>query len=303
MVRNRRLAAGVIFATAGLVLACWAPASAAKPKKAARRLSIRIGLIASLFRETPEPVVQIIMQPFKTFMEKQTGVSSQLVNGGDAGTLARKLVEDDLQLGIFHGFEFAWARVKYPDLKPLLIAVNQQTFLRAQLVVRDDSPASGPGDLQGQVLALPMLSREHCRLFLERRCTRPGVAPAKHYGRVDNTLGNEQALDALVDGKVQAVVVDDVSLGFYRKDKPGRGAKIRVLLDSGPLPCAVVAYMPGKFSDDLVERFRTGMLNAKKSPLGRHMLEMSRITGFEKVPEDYDDLLTLVARDFPPPAE
>src|SRR5579875_2814158 len=149
---------------------------------------VRIGLIRSLFRDTSEPLMQVIMRPFKSLMEAQTGVQGQLVAGGDANDLAQRLKSGDCQLGIFHGFEFAWARQTVPELKPLLIAVPPLApsrmerggggpYLRAHLVVAAEGSAKSVADLKGQVIALPYMSREHCRLFLERRCVPPGSSP------------------------------------------------------------------------------------------------------------------------------
>src|SRR5256885_8653323 len=44
--------------------------------------------------------------------------------------------------------EFAWARMKNPELRPLLLAVCRDRVLRAHLVVRRDSKFTHPGDLR-----------------------------------------------------------------------------------------------------------------------------------------------------------
>ncbi|MGH7224020.1 MAG: hypothetical protein ACRELF_12385, partial [Gemmataceae bacterium] len=97
--------------------------------------SIRIGLVSSLFRDTSEPLMQIIMRPFKSLLETQTGMRGRLISGGDARHLGQRLKEGEAHFGIFHGVEFAWAKATFPQLKPLVIAVNKQPFLRAHLIV------------------------------------------------------------------------------------------------------------------------------------------------------------------------
>src|SRR5262249_37513111 len=200
---------------------------------------VRIGLVSSLFRDTSEPLMQIIMRPFKSLMEMQTGMTGQLVAGGDAQHLGQRLKEGDVHLGIFHGVEFAWAKAKFPQLKPLLIAVHKQPFLRARLIVRADSKLQSVDDLRGREIGLPNLSREHCWLFLERRCVPPDQTTDKFFSRVSRPRDAAYAIDDVIDGTLQAAVIDDADLTTYRKQYPEHFTKIKVLLSSKTFPCAV----------------------------------------------------------------
>jgi ABC-type phosphate/phosphonate transport system substrate-binding protein len=284
----------------GLALSiAWARPGGAEEIKPA---PVRVGLVGTLFRDTPEPLIQVVLKPFKSLLESQTGVNGQIVASGDAENLGQQLKDDKVQLGVFHGVEFAWARVKTPTLKPLLIAVNQHRVLRAFLVVRQDSKATCCGDLQGQSLAMPRLSREHCRLFLERRCCKPGDSPDNTFKPLTISCDPEEALDAVVDGAAQAAVVDEVELEAYHKLKPGRCAKLKKLLESERFPCAVVAYNSGRLPESQLKVFRDGMIASRNNRRGKELLEMCRITGFEAVPADYEQTLTDIVKAYPPPA-
>jgi ABC-type phosphate/phosphonate transport system substrate-binding protein len=245
--------------------------------------------------------MQILMRPFKSLMEEQTGVYGVLVNAGDQDELGPQIMDDKLQLGVFHGFEFAWARLKFPELRPLLIAVNQENYLRSLLIVREDNSAQSVADLKNKILTVPRLNREHCRLYLERRCTLPGVATEKHYAQIVSAGDIEEALDLVVDGKAAAAVVDQVEMEGYRKNKPGRSAKLKILVQSEPFPCATLAYNPAALPKSLVGRFREGMAAAKNTRKGQQMLQLCRITGFEAVPDDYEQMLVHIAKAYPPP--
>lgn len=264
--------------------------------------SVRIGLVSSLFRDTSEPLMQIIMRPFKSLLETQTGMSGRLVSGGDAEHLAQLLKEGDVHLGIFHGVEFAWAKTKFPQLKPLLIAVNKQPFLRAHLIVRADGSIQTIQDLKGSEIGLPNLSREHCWLFLERRCVPTGQTPAKYFSRISRPRDAANAIDDVIDGALQAAIIDDADLDNYRTQFPEPFSKVKDLLRSETFPCAVIAYYPGFLSNTLLEQFRTGMLAAKDSKQGLQMMRMCRITSFEDVPDDFNKLLDDIAKAYPPPS-
>src|SRR5205823_9180376 len=101
-----------------------------------------------------EKEIQSLSGPFKSLLEEQAAVVGEVGVGGKYDQLASQLKEGKFDLGAFHGFEFAWACEKNPDLKPLMVAVNKQPFVRAVLVVREDNKAADSTALQGKTLAL-----------------------------------------------------------------------------------------------------------------------------------------------------
>src|SRR5262249_50051676 len=125
---------------------------------------VHIGLTGSLFRDTPDAIVQTMMRPFKSLMESQTGLSGELVPGLKSDEWGQRLKDDKLQLAVYQGFEFAWAKEKLPALKPLMIAINQSKDLRAFVVVRDDGGPAKLCELKGKSIAIPRRTREHCHL-------------------------------------------------------------------------------------------------------------------------------------------
>ena len=143
------------MAALAAVLAVLVHPSQTQAEEPASASSIRIGLVNTLFRDTPESLVQLMTRPLKSLMESQTGMSGTLIPGGEACNLGRQLQDDKFQLAVFHGVEFGWARQKHPDLKPLMIAVNQQRHLYAFLIVRADSGLTNLSDLKGKPLSLP----------------------------------------------------------------------------------------------------------------------------------------------------
>jgi ABC-type phosphate/phosphonate transport system substrate-binding protein len=299
MARSIRVAVAAMLGSIVLLVGLL-PHQVGKAEEA-RTTTIRIGVIATLFRNTPDPLVQTLMRPFKALLEIQTGVTGQVVVGGDAEQLSQKLKEDQVQLGVFHGVEFAWARLKNPNLKPLIIAVNGNHALHAHLVVRADCKATTFADLKGKSVALPQVTREHCRLFLERRCVPPGQTPAQFFSQITNPVDTEDALDSIVNGEAQAAVVDQADLDGYRKLKPGCANRLRCLLESEAFPCAVVAYQPGSIDEATLQRLRDGLIAARSNARGQQLLEMCRITAFAAVPEDYEPLLRAIAKAYPPP--
>jgi ABC-type phosphate/phosphonate transport system substrate-binding protein len=294
---HRRASLAVVLFLSGLAGALVLPGAEGAGPPAV----VRIGLVQTLFRDVPAPMVQMLSVPFTTLMRAQTGLSGQLVTVPDAFELGRQLQADKVQLGVFHGVEFAWAQHKFPDLRPLCIAINKQRHLYAYLVTRKEGPAGSLADLKGKTLALPLRGREHCRLFLEKLCAAAGTEPAKYFDRILTPANVETALDDVLRGKVQGTVVDGVSLECYGQAKPGCRARLKVLQRSELFPAAVVAYRQGSLDQATLDRFRDGMTTANRSERGRELMVMWKLTAFEPIPADFAQNLADILRAYPGP--
>jgi len=184
----------------------------------------------------------------------------------------------------------------------VVVCVNEQKNVRVHLVVSGDAKVNSYADLKGKVVAQARKNREYCRLYFERRCTPPGVAPEKFYRKQLLLAYPEQTLDAIVAGRAHAAVVDVVAWEQYRKDRPAKARGLRSLQVSEPFPPGVIACYKGNLSEADVRSFRTALINARSSGAGRETLQLFRLTTFEEPPEDYDEALDVIARVYPPPA-
>jgi ABC-type phosphate/phosphonate transport system substrate-binding protein len=262
---------------------------------------VRIGISGAFLRDLPDAMYQASLRLFRSLLESQTGCCGEIVPAADPLEVGEQLAADKIQVGIFHGFEFAWARQQHDDLKPLVIAINKQEHLSAILVVRDDCSARNLNDLKGKTLALPRRTKGHCHLFLERQCLACGESVPAWFGQVTTPPTLEDALDSLVTGKVDAAIVDGVFLDWYQDRKPKHFSKLKVLKQSETFPATVIAYHAGALDEATLQRFRDGLLNAAKTPRGQQLLPLCQMTSFEKIPTDYDRLLTEILKAYPPP--
>ena len=226
---------------------------------------------------------------------------SQMAVADDAEDLGKQLTDDKVQLGVFHGFEFAWARLKHPDLKPLIVMVDSPHCLCAKLVVFKGSSFTKLADLKGKNLAIPVYTREHCHLFIERRCVTTGDPLDRFFDKVATPPNMEDALDGVIDGTYHAAVVDGAVLANYGKRKPGRYDKLRTLLESETFPPDVVACNSANLDEQIQKRISQGLINAAQTPKGRLLLSICSINGFEMIPTDYDKALKDIAKRYPSP--
>lgn len=262
--------------------------------------TLRIGLVDTLGQGIPRALVFNVLSPFKALMEEQTGLTSEIVSGGDAAALAERLRDDKVQLGVFHGHEYAWAKMIDPKLRAMALCVNRVPTLQAVVVVRKDSRYTSTAELRGKTVNLAKLNRAHCRLYLERRCVRPGTTLATFFGRVNMPLDIFDSLDGVTNGRAAAAVVDVASMEDYSRTYPGRARYLRVLSESELFPCGVLACYEGKLPAGEVKRIQDGLLAAGESARGKEVLKALRITNFELPPADHDAILTAIAKAYPP---
>lgn len=272
-----------------------------KDRKSKAEEVLPIGMSDTAFHEVPEDQSKDAMKSLEDLVKKQTGMRGVFTTEKEIDKLAEQLTNDKYKLGVFMGYEFAWAHQKNPKLKPLVIAINEYKVAHAHLLVRADSSAKEFGDLKGKPFAMPNGSKAHCRLVLERRCQAQGKDAKDFFEKVTTPTNIEEALDDVIEGKVQATLVDGYGLERYRKRKPGLAKKLKELQKSEAFPADVVVYYEGHMSDDDLRRFRDGMIKSHKDDDGKRTLGLWKLSAFELVPKDYEKTVEAIAKAYPPP--
>jgi ABC-type phosphate/phosphonate transport system substrate-binding protein len=260
---------------------------------------VLVGMMRSYFPETPEVVIPALMRPFKSLIETQIGMKGDLTAVARPEELGQQITEGKRHAGIFHGYEFAWARQKFPQLRTLVTAVNERP-LYAYVVVHRDNAAAGFADLKGKSLAQARTTRSYCRLFVDRRCKECDQEPASYFSEILTPGDIEESLEEVVDGKAQAAVVDAISLALFQQRKPGRYERLKKVAESELFPAAVIAYRPGILAEATLRRLRDGLINANQTRRGQQLLQLSRLTGFELAPAEYEKQLAAIFKAYPP---
>jgi ABC-type phosphate/phosphonate transport system substrate-binding protein len=136
-------------------------------------------------------------------------------------------------------------------------------------------------------------------LFVERQAQAAGKKLDAFFSKVATKENAEDALDDVVDGVIQATVVDRAALEAYKRRKPGRFKQLKPAAESKPFPPVVVAYYGTNLDDATLRRFRDGLLGAAKKERGQMMLTLFRLTGFEPVPDDFGKVLAETRKNYP----
>jgi ABC-type phosphate/phosphonate transport system substrate-binding protein len=263
---------------------------------------LRIGTSGSLAPAEPGTDEAGALETLRDFIKTETGLNNEIHRQKDWRELADKVAGKQLHLGVFQGYEFAWAQPRYPGLKPLALAVNIYRYPTVYVVTRRDSKAPDFAGLAGQTLSVPRANAPYLHLFIDRQCEALGKKADNFFSRITAPNNVEDAIDDVVDGTVQATVVDRAGLEAFKRRKPGRFNQLKAVAQSPPLPPPLVAYHEGVLDTATLRRFRDGLLNASNKERGQTLLTVFRLTGFEAVPTDFDRVLAETRKAYPPPA-
>src|SRR5262245_2698420 len=84
---------------------------------------LRIGTSGSLAEGAPGRE-DAALDTLKSFIKSETGFENEIVRLKNWQELLKKLSNKDVQVGVFQGYEYAWARKDQSALSALAIAVN-----------------------------------------------------------------------------------------------------------------------------------------------------------------------------------
>jgi ABC-type phosphate/phosphonate transport system substrate-binding protein len=128
------------------------------------------------------------------------------------------------------------------------------------------------------------------------------LRPEEFFSQVPRPLDIEVALDGLVDGRVQAAIVDVVGLDAYKQRKPTRFDRMRIVQKSEIFPASVIAYRAGTFDDAAVNLLKQRMANSTQNRLTQQLLTLWKLTAIEPVPPDFEETMANILKCYPPPA-
>jgi ABC-type phosphate/phosphonate transport system substrate-binding protein len=261
---------------------------------------LRIGTSGTLTGSDAGGKEKAGLDTLHAYIKDETGLENEIVRQKSWQELTDKLAKGQLELGVFPGYEFAWAQEKQSDLKPLALAVNVYTYPVVYVVAQRNDAATDFAGLKGHSLAVPANGQSFLRLFVDRQSEAAGKKAEEFFSKITEPDNVEDALDDLVDGKVQAVVVDRAGLEAYKRRKPGRFKQLKEVAKSQPFPPAVVAYYGSKLDDATLKRFKEGLLGASKKERGQTLLTMFHLTTFESPSEDFAKVLAETRKAYPP---
>ena len=266
--------------------------------------TLQIGTSGSLTPADESGTGKGALAALGSLMKDEAGFDAKIVRQNGWRELADNLAKGQFQLGFFQGYEFAWASEKNSHLKPLLVASKESRspYLVVSVVARQDNPAKDFAGLEQQSLTIPDTGERDLRLFIDRTARAKGRSPEKFFSKISSPHNVEEALDEVVDGRVQATVVDRAILEAYQRRKPGRFAQLKEVVRSPSLPPTVLAYDDRILDEATARQIRDGLLAAASKDKPEMTLGLFHWRRFDRVPEDFDKILAETRKAYPPPS-
>lgn len=280
-------------------LAAFLIVSVTEPAGQQAGMALRIGASSAVSTETDAAKEKAALIALRSFIKEQTGLDNQITHEKDWRAVVDKMGNGQQQLGVFPGYEFAWAQEKDARIKPLVLAINGHRYPIAYLITRKDGKETDFAGVRGQPLAIPASSQSLVRLFVERGARANGQRLDEFFSKIVSPENIEDALDDVVDGVVRAAAIDQTGLEAYKRRKPGRFNQLKEVAHSCPFPPVVIAYYESSLDARTLTRFQDGLFGAARRERGEMLLTLYRLTGFETIPKDFDRILTETRKAYP----
>lgn len=264
----------------------------------AAETEVKIGMLDTLFDEKEEKKIMVQIQPFADLVRKKTMTKGTFGVTKGLDNMIEDLKSNKLQMGVMHGLDYAWLKLRLPDAKPLLIAVNDTTTVKAVLLVPKKSSIQDVAGLKGKPLALNSFPPFHVRVWLNEQAG----GPYEKFFDVKEQPNVRDAIEEVAEESAAATAVTGGALTYYKEQQPVRYEKfLKVLAESPEFPAPVMVYRPDKVKPDVLARFRDAMLSAHQSEEGKDTLFLWRLKRFVDVPANYDQMAQDIIKRYPPP--
>jgi ABC-type phosphate/phosphonate transport system substrate-binding protein len=262
---------------------------------------LRIGTSGALTTEKQNDKEKAALVSLRGFIKDVTGYNNDITRETDWKELTDKLTSGERHIGVYQGYEFAWATKDHPDLKPLALAVNSNRYPTVHILTNKDNPATGFADLKGQALVLPDNGQPFLRLFAQRQARVQGKDLSDFFAKITTVASVEDCIDDVVDGTLQVAIIDRAALEAYGQRKPGRFKKLKEVAKSAPLPPLVIAYFGNSLDEAEVKKLQDQLMKAGKTEKGKTMLNLFHMTDFTAVGDDFEAVLAETRKQFPVP--
>lgn len=216
-------------------------------------------------QENPEGLAPNAEQLAK-FLESKIGIKCEVFLPTSYAAVVEALRSENADVAYFSGWPYLIAHSK-ADVELILAETRAgQPFYYSQWYVAQDSPIQSTADLKGKDIAFTSPTSTSGYLFplakiIDDGHLKTGQDPKEFFGEVLFAGGYEQALKALVNGKVVAAAASDYAFTRYLTEDEQK--KIRVLTKQGPVPTHGIGVRKA-LPQDVKDKIRDAFLELNK---------------------------------------
>lgn len=220
---------------------------------------------------------------------------------GPPDFVAKRLKDEHTNLCVLEGIEYAWFKAEYPELVPLVTAFTTDVKMKGCVAVADENPAKTLLDLKGKSLCITERLPHHTSVYLHNALEKRGAKPKGFFKPSSTPANSDEGIESVIDGKVDAILLDFDSWKGYQELKPGRAKKIRVLDQSIEFPTPVVLYQKSCWNKAEILVLELALCSAHEKPYSRQLFNCWGISKFVPCGARYRRVVDSVLSEIPLP--
>lgn len=225
------------------------------------------GISSSVLRVAPLPdqspeTLKKQYQPFLTYLQKQTGLTTRLVIADDYSHMLELFGAGEIDLANFGGVTYVQARKKYAA--EALVLRDIDTLFSSVILVKARAPAKTIKDLWGKSFSFGSRLSTSGHLMPRHYLLKMGIQPEAFFASIEYSGAHDKTAYWVRDGKVYAGVANSVIVEQMFKDERLSSTEVRMLWKSPAYPDYVWAVRSG-WSSENTSSVQRAFLRLRKS--------------------------------------
>ena len=287
----------LLLATLVVTLALVACDSDESSDRATDDNSQPVGTLTFAFQPQENPDgLQLDVERFAEFIGERTNHEVEVFLPTNYASVVEALRSGNADIAYFSGLPYLHAHEKAGVELLVVEERDGNPFYYSQWYALADSDIEELSDLEGRSIAFTSPSSTSGFLFplaevIDQGLLEKGGDPQAFFDTVLYAGGYQQALMALVHGRVEAAAASDYALQTYLSEEDQ--ARLKVIARQGPVPTHGLAIHPD-IDDELKEAIRDALLELNEE---EHRDLLTSVYGAEKlVVQDHEEHVSALRR-------
>ncbi len=230
------------------------------------------------------------------YLAAKLAVDVELVQRKTYGEVNELIGEGKIDLAFICSGPYASGKGKYGFELLATPEVHGSHFYNSYLIVNQNSPISGLGDLKGKTFAFTDPDSHTGRLVPTHWLAEMHRRPETFFGKVIYTYSHDNSILAVAKGLVDGAAVDGLVWEYYQRTNPALTSATRVVRKSEPYgipPLVASSSLPS----DLKEQVRRLVLSMHEDPEGLKILSNLMIDRFIAPQEEWYDSIRMLEQE------
>jgi ABC-type phosphate/phosphonate transport system substrate-binding protein len=269
------------------------------------QVRVKVRLYSSVAPGISDKHARAYTRPMLDLLGDQLGcmIDFDLTKGDSADDLlrfGREINDGAVHVGVIWGLEYGWLRVRWPELRPMVVCTQRKYAYESRVMVREGFGARALADLKGKRLATYQGASLMDRMYLDKLLKDNKETLRDFFGDIKSYPTVKSAILAVRNNEADCLVVNMVA--YTRHITSGPKLKLDYLLPSEPFPDAVLVGRPDRMDAlrrGLWSEMRKSLGTIHRTAVGRQCVDFWMIEQFSSPGEAFEQIVRERLRDYP----